>query len=269
MAPPERAGVMRALEHPYVPARAGLLDATPVAALAVLAAAWSLAALALPAPAARAIGLAAGHGALLGTALAWTAADGARERWAPLEAALLLGTATACARLLPGGVVAYLVVPAWLLWRRGGWYGSAEHGRAVLAGALFGLLLGLHLLVNASLTLGFRVRPGRAADLLAWLAYDLGANVLAAEAFFRAGLFTRAHRRWPFAAAAALSAAASVTRYLVDPLLPHTPEIVAGATFYLALLGVGNCWLLARHGSLGGPLAAGLLFFAAYRLLTR
>src|SRR4030095_12198590 len=98
---------MRALEHPYVPVRAGLLDGTPVAALVVLAAAWSLAALALPAPEAprprgapaaralpapeaRAIGLAAGHGALLGTALAWTAADGARERWAPLEAALLL-----------------------------------------------------------------------------------------------------------------------------------------------------------------------------------
>jgi len=32
---------------------------------------------------------------------------------------------------------------------------------------------------------------------------------------------------------------------------------------------VGNCWLLARHGSLAGPIAAGLLFFAAYRLLAR
>jgi len=261
---------MRALERAYTPERARLLEATPVPALAALVAAWGLATLTLPAPAARGVGLAAAHGGLLGTALAWTGSDRARERWAPLEAALLLGAATLCARLLPGGVVAYLAVPAWLLWRRADWRRpGAAHGRAALAGALFGLALGLHLLVNASLTLGFHVRPGRLADLLPWFAYDLGANVLAAEAFFRAGLFTRAHRRWPFAAAAALSTAASLARYLVDPLLPRTPEILAGATFYLAVLGVGNCWLLARHGSLGGPIAAGLMFFAAYRLLAR
>jgi len=261
---------MRALEQASAPPRPRLLEATPLPALAALAAVWGLAALILPSPAARGIGLAAAHGGLLGTALAWTAADGARERWAPLQAALVLGAATLLAHLVPGGVVAYLAVPAWVVWRRVEWRrDGAEHARAVLAGALFGLLLGLHLLVNASLTLGFHVRPGRPADLFAWFAYDLGANVLTAEAFFRAGLFARAHRRWPFAVAAALSTAASVTRYLVDPLLLHTPEILAGATFYLALLGVGNCWLLARHGSLAGPIAAGLLFFAAYRLLAR
>ncbi|HEU5194421.1 MAG TPA: hypothetical protein VFW70_06740 [Methylomirabilota bacterium] len=261
---------MRALEHAYTPSRAGLFDATPVPALAALAAAWSLAALILPAPAARGIGLAAAHGGLLGTALAWTAAERPRERWAPLAAALLLGAATLSARLLPLGALAYLAVPAWLLWRHHGWWGNGlRHVTATLAGALFGLLLGLHLLVNAALTLGFHVRPPRAADFVAWFAYDLGANVLAAEMFFRAGLFVRAHRRWSFTAAAALSTAASVARYLVDPLLPHTAEILAGATFYLGLLGAGNCWLLARHGSLGGPLAAGLIFFAAYRLLAR
>jgi len=261
---------MLALEQPYVPSRAGLLDGTPVAALAVLAAAWGLALLALPAAAARGVGLAAAHGALLGAALAWTAPDPRRERWAPLEAALLLGAATLCARLLPGGAVAYLGVPAWLLRRRADWRaGGTEHARSALAGALFGLLLGAHLLVNASLTLGLRVRPAPIPDLLGWLAYDLGANVLAAEACFRGGLFTRALQRWPFPAAAALSTGASVARYMVDPLLPHTTEILAGATFYLALLGVGNCWLLVRHGSLAGPIAGGLLFFAAYRLLAR
>src|SRR5438045_2268120 len=146
---------MRALEHVSAPPRPRLLEATPLPALVALAAAWGLAALTLPAPVVRGIGLAAAHGALLGTALAWTAADGARERWAPLEAALLLGAATLVAQLVPGGVVAYLAVPAWALWRRADWRrgGGAEHGRALLAGALFGLLLGLHLLVNASLTL--------------------------------------------------------------------------------------------------------------------
>jgi len=66
---------MLALEQPYVPSRAGLLDGTPVAALAMLAAAWGLALLALPAAAARGVGLAAAHCALLGAALAWTAPD--------------------------------------------------------------------------------------------------------------------------------------------------------------------------------------------------
>ena len=259
---------MRALEQPYTPPGSSLVDGTPLPALLLLAAAWSVAVLTLPAPAARGVGLAVAHGGMLGTALAWTADDGTRGRWAPLEAALVLAAATLCARLLPGGSMGYLGVPAWLLWRQGGCHGrGAEHARAVLAGAVFGLFLGAHLLVNASLTLGVHVRPGRPATLLAWLAYDVGANVLSAEMFFRAGLFSRAHRRWSFAAAAALSTAASVARYLLDPLLPHTPGLLAGAIFYLPLLGVGNCCLLARHRSLAGPFVAALLFFAAYRLL--
>lgn len=261
---------MRALEQGTTPLRTGLLDGTPLPALAALAAAWALATLVLPASVARGIGLAAAHGGLLGTALAWTAPGRTCERRAPLDAALLLAIATLCTHMVPGGAIAYVLVPAWLLRRRVEWSDpGADRGRAMLAGGLFGLLLGAHLLVNASLTLGFHVRPGRPADLLGWFAYDLGANVLAAEAFFRAGLFRRAHRRWPFAAATAVSATASVARYLVDPLLPHSPEILAGATFYLTLLGVGNCWLLARYGSLAAPIAAGLVFFASYRLLAR
>jgi hypothetical protein len=43
--------------------------------------------------------------------------------------------------------------------------------------------------------------------------------------------------------------------------------MAAGATFYMALLGAGNCWLLARTGALGPSLAASALFFGAYRLL--
>src|SRR6267142_248087 len=253
---------MRALEQASAPPRPRLLEATPLAALAALAAAWGLAALILPSPAARGIGLAAAHGGLLGTALAWTAADGARERWAPLQAALVLGAATLLAHLVPGGVMAYLAVPAWVVWRRVEWRrDGAEHARAVLAGALFGLLLGLHLLVNASLPLGFHLRPGRPADLLAWFAYDLGANVLTAEAFFRAGLFARAHRRWPFAVAAALSTAASPGRS--PPACCSSPPTVCwradvavaialalgGITALIAVsdAGVGSLWRHAYH----------------------
>src|SRR5919108_484893 len=121
---------MRALEQTLVFRDDGLLDDTPVAALSVLAVGWLAALVALPAPAARVVGLAAAHGALIGTALAWTA-PARPERWAP-----------------------------------------------------------------------------------------------------------------------------------------HPVAILTGATFYLALLGAGNCVLLVRTGSLVAPLSAGIVFFAAYRLLT-
>lgn len=260
---------MHALAQPLPGPPPGLLHGTPLTALALLAA-LGAAALAMPSPAARVIGLAAAHGALLGTALAWTAADDGRiARWAPLHAALLLAGAATAARLHPWGALAYVTIPAWIFVRRPAWL-TAPAGRArwaVAGGALFGLLLGAHLLVAASRTLGHRVRTGVAPDLVGWWAYDLGANVLAAEAFFRAALFTRAHSRWPFAAAAALATTASVARYMLDPLLPRSLETIAGATLYLALLGAGNCWLLARTGSLLPALAASACFFGAYRLL--
>lgn len=260
---------MRALEEPLAPEQAGLLHGTPIPALAALATVWVIATASLPESAARVVGVAVAHGALLGTALAWTASGARRDGWAPLEAAVVLAAAAACARLHVLGVLAWVAVPAWLVWRRPAQLGRRawQPGLAVVGGAVFGLLLGAHLLVNTSLTFGYRVRTGPLAELADWWAYDLGANVLAAELFFRGALFERAYRRWSFAMAAAVSTAAAVARYLADPLLPHSIGIAAGATFYMAVLGVGNCWLLARTGSLGPSLAATALFFGAYRLL--
>jgi hypothetical protein len=264
---------MYALEQPLVRRQASLLDQTPWGALATLACGvagvtiLSVAGL-VPRAAVGIAGLAAAHGALLGVGLAWTSTGERRDRHAPLEAAALLAIVAAAAEALPGGWVAYLVLPAWLACRRPSWVGAGVvPGGAVVGGALFGLGLGIHLLVSAWLTLDHRVRFGPAGALAAWWAYDLGANALSAEAFFRAALFERAHRRWAFPVAAALSSGASVVRYLADPLLPRSPEMVAGAAFYLALLGVGNCWLLARTGSLLPPYVAGVAFFAVYRLL--
>jgi hypothetical protein len=260
---------MRALEEPLPRQRPGLLSDTPLAALGVLAAAWILALVALPAAAARVVGLAVAHGGLLGTALAWTAGAARRERWAPLEAAAVLGGAAACASLHSLGALAYVAVPVWLGRRRSAWLGARawQPVPAVAGGAVFGLALGAHLLVNASLTFGYRVRTGPLVELMAWWAYDLGANVLAAELFFRGALFERVHRRWSFAPAVMVSTAAAVARYLADPLLPHSIGVAAGAVFYLALLGAGNCWLLARTGSLGPSLAAASFFFGVYRLM--
>jgi hypothetical protein len=121
--------------------------------------------------------------------------------------------------------------------------------------------------VSASRTLGVHVRVDHPADTLAAIAYDVGANVLAAECFFRGALFSRAARRWSFPTAATLATAAYVLRYLVDPLLPKSIELVAGAMFYLALLGAINCWLLAWSQSLVPGLISATVFFAAYRTL--
>jgi hypothetical protein len=261
--------LMLALDEPSPRAPLGLLHGTPMAALAVLAATWVAAIVMLTEPTARVVGLATAHGALLGTAVAWRSSGGRSVRWAPLEAALVLAAAAGCARLHPWGALAYVVVPAWLGWRRAACLRRPARRSlvAVAGGAVFGLLLGAHLLVNAALTFGYRLRTEPWSELTAWWAYDLGANVLAAEVFFRGALFERAYRKWPFTAAAALATSATLLRYLVDPLLPHSLGFTAGAIFYIALLGAGNCWLVARTGSLGPSLAAASVFFGAYRLL--
>jgi hypothetical protein len=259
---------MLALDAPCPRAQPGLLDGTPVAALGLLLAAWAAASVILAEPAARVIGLAAAHGGLLGTAVTWSSTGRRSARWAPVEAALILAIAAACARLHPWGALAYVAVPIWLGRRQGGW-GRTERRTilAVVGGAAFGFGLGAHLLVSAALAFGYRLRTAPLADLAAWWAYDLGANVLAAEVFFRGALFERAYRKWSFAVAAAVATSATVVRYLADPLLPHSLGMAGGAVFYIALLASGNCWLVARTGRLAPSLAASLVFFGAYRLL--
>jgi len=222
----------------------------------------------LPGAALKVVGVVAGQGALLATALGWAGA-GARTG---LVAVVLLGVGAVAARLEPVGSIAYVGVPLWLWWRarRGalaalGLAGPVPWG-AVWTGLAVGAFLGGHLLVSASRTLGVRLRLD---DLvLAAVAYDLGANVPAAEAFFRGALFGRAQRRWPLVAAVALSTTACVTRYMLDPLLPKSVELIVGAAFYLTLLSSANCCLFWWSGSLLPGAAAALVFFAAYRLLS-
>lgn len=220
---------------------------------------------------ARVVAAAAAQGVLLATAVCWAAAptSGAPGRGVGASFVVVLLGATGGA-LGPAGAVAYLVAPLWLWRQRAQLPGLGLRGvpRLLTAlGALLGALLGAHLLLTASLTLRYGVHVTEARQLLAWLAYDAGANVLVTEAFFRGGLFDRAQRRWPFGGAAALTTGGSVLRYLADPLLPHTVELIAGAGFYLSLLGVASCWLYSRGGSIVPGMAASLVFFTAYRLL--
>ena len=266
---------MYAIARPWEPPRGRFLSDAPLALLVALGAltagAGALAtAEAIPLTLARALGAGGAQGALLATAVAWAAPGPSRGGPAPSLAAALVLAGALGAALLPLGAVAYLAAPAWLWLERARLprLGLARApGGLVAAGAALGALLGAHLLVTASLTLGYGARVPTLDGLALWLAYDLGGNVLATEAFFRGALFDRAQRRWPFAGAAALATAACLARYLLDPLLSRSLEVTAGAVFYLTLLSLGNCWLYWRGGSIVPGVAAAFAFFVAYRLL--
>ncbi|HEV8642934.1 MAG TPA: hypothetical protein VGV13_17745 [Methylomirabilota bacterium] len=242
-----------------------------LAACAVLAACgW------FPAAALRVAAFTAGHGVLLGTALGWAGAA-SRPAWNPAGAMLvvvaLLALAATATVFDPRGALAYLAIPVWLL-------ALAARGRliplgivrpmplaAVPIGFAIGAALGGHLLLSAALTLHYSVRQDGLGLYLAAIAYDVGANIPSGEGFFRGALFNRAQRLSSFASGATLSTAAYLARYLIDPLLPGTVEVMIGAVVYLTLLSVANAWLLWWSGSLVPAIASALVFFAAYRML--
>ena len=263
---------MYAIARPWEPRPGGLLSGAPLPLLVALgvltAGAGALARAELvPLTPARALGAGGAQGALLATAVAWAASRGGPAPW--LAATVVLAGAVGAA-LSPLGALAYLAAPVWVWLERARLPGlglARAPAGLVVAGAALGALLGAHLFVTASLTLGYSGRVPTLEGLAPWLAYDVGGNVLTTEAFFRGALFDRAQRRWPFPAAAALVTALCLVRYLVDPLLPRSLEVTAGAVFYLTLLSLANCWLYWRSGSIAPGVAAGVAFFVAYRLL--
>jgi hypothetical protein len=206
----------------------------------------------------------AGHGGLLVTALAWRDAGRPRPWWAapPLTLPLLAAVALAAA-LHAAACLTFLLVPLWM-WAR------APHAavplRYIAVGAMIGAALGGHVLLTAALTLGYHA-VFDASHAASWLAYDAGLSVPATEYFFRGALFDCAQRRWPVPVATALAVSLGVMRYLVDPLLPMTAEMVMGTVFYTGLLGIANCWLFRRTSSVLPGAVAAVVFFAAYRLV--
>jgi hypothetical protein len=227
-----------------------------------------------PAGLGRAVALGAAHAGLI--ALGWVLTTGAAPGgWAPLlrfGVAMIL--ASAVARLVPGGPLAFVLLPVLLAVDAAGHprlralgLTRCRIGQAGL-GLAAGLFLGAHLLVTASLTFGYHVARTGAHVYVSALAYDAGANVLSAEWLFRGAVFSALWRRVGFWPAALASTALALVRYLVDPALPHAPEARAGAIFYLGLVGLTACALRAWSGSLLPGYLAGLGFFGAYRLLT-
>lgn len=228
----------------------------------------------LPLQIARPLVAAGFHGSLLAAAVAsaWGEADGWQSPAWLLAGLLFL--ASLFAQLTPWGAVAYLLLPL-TLWtlgarcpqlRRVGW-GWPQNSRAWFLGAGVGLFLGVHLILSASRTFGYPMRLTPVAPVLAAIAYDAGANVLSSELFFRGVLFNFWDRRWGFWTGTGLSTGACLLRYLADPALPGTLELTMGALFYLTLLSLASCALLALSGSLLPSVLATLSFFGAYRTL--
>lgn len=212
------------------------------------------------------------HGGLI--AIGWLVATGAVEWRGPVvrcAAAVIL--AAIAARLSLWGPLAFLLVPAVLIHETRGRAAIRAIGMCaarpthLLAGLAAGGFLGLHLLLTASLTFGYRVHTSPSAYASA-LAYDIGANVLSGEWLFRGALFTAWWRLGSFWPAALATTGLALVRYLLDPALPSAPEARAGAVFYLGLVGLVACALRAWSGSLLPGFLAGLAFFAAYRTLT-
>ena len=260
---------------------AGWMAGTPYGLLALLGAALALCAAltalgVLPAGPLRAVTLTAAHGGMLATALGWSGTGDARgpgDPRAPLVVVATVALAMTMTTLDSRATIAYLLTPLALVV-------LAARGRlralgvarpvpvgGVLVGAGLGALLGAHLLLSASRSLRYHVGPHGLAAYLAAVAYDVGANVPSSEVFFRGALFNRLQRRTSFAVAAPVATAATVGRYLIDPLLPQTAEVFIGTVLYVALLGVTNAWLFWRTGSLLPGIASAVVFFAAWRLI--
>ena len=210
-------------------------------------------------------------------AAGWVVALDGREGWRgpALRGAAALVLAALAARVSLAGALAYLLVPLVLArdadaWRRSlgriGWRLPCAP-RAILVGAAAGAFLGLHLIITASLTLGYTVSVPDGGRYLAALAYDVGVNALTAEWLFRGAIFSGLWRRWSFWPAAVVSTACALVRYLLDPALPQAIEAMVGATFYLSLLGLACCALRAWSGSLVPGYFATVAFFVAYRTL--
>lgn len=222
----------------------------------------------------RILGLPAFHVGLLAASLAaaWEGTSG-WGRHASGVALVLLVASSACA-WTPWGCLAYLLPPLAVAvcavghaeCRRMGLAPPADW-RALGGGVAVGCFLGGHLLLSASRTFGYPVRLELPASYLTGVLYDLGANVLSAECFFRGTLFNRWHRLRGFWPGALAATGLCLLRYLGDPALPPTVEVMASAIFYLALLSLSGCALLWYSGSLLPSLAASLLFFSAYRML--
>jgi hypothetical protein len=274
---------MRPLTGPFETERA--VRAPPIARpLATVAAAAALGAgaglaaetwLGAPGEMGHAFASASLHAGFL--AAGWVVALDGREGWRGpvLRGSAALVLAALAARVSLAGALAYLLVPLVLARDAGAWRHSLERigwrlpgaPSAIPLGAAAGTFLGLHLIIAASLTLGYAVSVPDGGRYLAALAYDVGANALTAEWLFRGAIFSALWRRWSFWPAAVVSTACALVRYLLDPALPQAIEAMVGATFYLSLLGLACCALRAWSGSLVPGYFATVAFFVAYRTL--
>jgi hypothetical protein len=224
----------------------------------------------------RALQIAAVHGGLVAGAFALLRPQGRCWRHVGSAVTAALVCAAWLSEATPWGCIAYLLPLVALGWRARrlpglGWgagSSAAIQVREVAVGVAVGTVLGAHLLVTATLTLGYTVGIESPLAYVRAVAYDAGANAFSAAWFFHGALFSWLWRRLDFGRATAGATAAALVRYLLDPALPRAVEAAAGSVFYLSVLGIASCALRARAGSAAPTYAATVAFFAAYRSLS-
>src|SRR5712691_7283018 len=176
---------MWALDRPWTPPRRRILDGTPLALIVALGAGWlavaGLAAAGWMNPAAvRIASITVVHGGLIAVALTWAAADTGTSvaPHAPVVMIALIAAGATASELDPRAALIHLAAPAWLAvlaGRRqliGLGLGPDVPLPPVLIGVAIGGLLGGHLLVSASQTLGHPLRAEGWLPLLGLWAYD-------------------------------------------------------------------------------------------------
>src|SRR5262249_15409842 len=242
---------MQLLSAAFEPGRAGPRQPLAAPCLVVATVAIAVAALglamdrAVPVGIGRGIATAAVHGAFL--TAGWIIASGGRPHsLSPLyRLGSILLAAGVTSHVSRWGGVLYSLLPLFpdrearrhaALRAIGAGVNPAP--KALALGVAAGTSLGVHLLISASLTFGYSIRVDDVGAYLAAVAYDVGASALTTEWLFRGAVFSQCWRRWEFWPAAGVSTAVMLGRYLLDPALPTSLEVRAGAVFYLSLLGL-------------------------------
>jgi hypothetical protein len=256
---------------PWAPTLLALAMAAALAGLALGAETLDL----IPPALGRALAAASIHAGFI--AIGWILGTGDPSEWGSVwSAAGLLFLASVLARFTAWGGLLYLLVPVVVV--RGAIRITALQdigvtlragAASIMLGIAAGAFLGLHLLLSASLTLGYAIRLAGIAPYLSSVCQDMGANALTAEWLFRGALFSRSWRRWDFWPAATVSTLFAVARYLLDPSLPSALEVRAGAVFYMSLVGFTACALRAASASLLPGYLTTATFFLCYRLLAQ
>ncbi|MGQ9629044.1 MAG: hypothetical protein ACUVXI_01860 [bacterium] len=115
-------------------------------------------------------------------------------------------------------------------------------GRAVLYGILGGSFLAGHFLVSVVLSRGYSFLRLPGAEVVKFISFEAGLNVLANNLLYRVLVFEQFYRQgFSFWASATFSVSAVVLNRLANPTYYSAPEVLYAALFYSIVMGYTLC----------------------------